>query len=123
LKLKADSEVKTETMKIAELKHGATSPGGQDKWSQERLQIPPCPPTMTEVCKYIEITYYLHVSITYYLHLNTTFICEQNTFNICSIKLHVAVISRDPCEPEFYYELFHLPELDADFDCGFSPFT
>ncbi|XP_048736252.2 arrestin domain-containing protein 3-like [Ostrea edulis] len=60
LKLKADSERKIKKTKLAELKHGPTRPGGQDIWSQERLQIPPCPPTMLEFCTIIELTYYLH---------------------------------------------------------------
>jgi hypothetical protein len=78
LKLKANTALpKTEKAKIAELKHGPTCPGGQDIWSQERLQIPPCPPTMLEFCKIIELTYYLHVSMNIFLRASTTYLHAQ----------------------------------------------
>jgi hypothetical protein len=28
-------------------------------------------------------------------------------------------VSRGQCKPDIYCGLFHLPELDTDFDCGF----
>lgn len=54
--------VQTEKRELASLVRGKIKPGETDEWTNERLYVPPLPPTNLRGCHLINIEYDVYVS-------------------------------------------------------------
>ncbi len=59
--------VETERRELANLRRGGIKSGGQDQWINEKITVPPLPPTNLRGCHLIRIQYDLFVSFLYLL--------------------------------------------------------